>query len=248
MKSITILGGKDKDGRPETIAPLTLLPGELYSIIGNTGSGKSRLIKDVEQLVNGDSVTARRILLDGSAMEQAGREEVSGCLVAHLGQNMRFVLDISVMEFISLHCRCREREHINPEAVLIMANDVTPEPIRGWQNLNMLSGGQTRALMIADIAMVCDSPVVLIDEIENAGINKGKALSLLTSREKLVLIVTHDPHTALMAPRRITMENGAIRDVVERSTEEETLFEELESNYNHRSSLQELLRKGEHLS
>ena len=47
------------------------------------------------------------------------------------------------------------------------------------QSLNQLSGGQSRALMIAAIALLCDSPIVLIDEIENAGIDKERALGLL---------------------------------------------------------------------
>lgn len=54
--------------------------------------------------------------------------------------------------------------------------------------------------MIADIALLCDSPIVLIDEIENAGIDKERALGLLQRHDKLVLVVTHDPHTALMVP------------------------------------------------
>ena len=79
---------------------------------------------------------------------------------------------------------------------LAVANDITPEPIAMDESLNLLSGGQTRALMIADIALICDSPIVLVDEIENAGIDKQRALSLLQSREKLVLVVTHDRHFA----------------------------------------------------
>ncbi len=63
--------------------------------------------------------------------------------------------------------------------------------------------------MIADIALLCDSPIVLIDEIENAGIDKERALGLLQRHDKLVLVVTHDPHTALMSRRRIVM--GAAR-------------------------------------
>lgn len=45
--------------------------------------------------------------------------------------------------------------------------------------------------MIADIALICDSPVVLIDEIENAGIDKEHALRALLGHDKLVLVVTH---------------------------------------------------------
>lgn len=246
MKHITVLSGCGKNGAPEHFEPLTLQPGELWTIVGNTGSGKSRLIKDIEQLADGDSVTKRRILIDGTPVPIALRRERSTHLIAHLGQNMRFVLDTSVAEFLSLHARCREKE-IVPGDVLVLANDITPEPVQLEQSLNQLSGGQTRALMIADIALICDSPVVLIDEIENAGIDKEKALRHLQSREKLVLVVTHDPHTALMAPKRIVLQGGAVTAVVERSKAETELYQELSLAYKQQQTYQTLLRKGVHL-
>ena len=246
MNTITILGGRDKAGNAEGMGPLTLRKGEIYTIVGNTGSGKSRLIKDVEQLADGDSVTGRQVLLDGSPVSRKERQAVSAGLVAHLGQNMRFMLDISVRDFVELHTRCRGKQ-IGLEAVLNLANHITPEPVEPEQNLNLLSGGQARALMIADIALVCDSPIVLIDEIENAGIDKEKALELLRRQDKLVLVVTHDPHTALMAERRIVMGGGAVRAVVERTEKEIELFALLSSDYQRQRERQTLLRKGEHL-
>ena len=66
MQSVTILPGRDKTGKPEPFQGITLERGELCTIVGNTGSGKSRFIKDVEQLAHGDSVTRRRVLLDGA--------------------------------------------------------------------------------------------------------------------------------------------------------------------------------------
>lgn len=113
---------------------------------------------------------------------------------------------------------------------------------------NLLSGGQTRALMIADIALICDSPIVLVDEIENAGIDKQRALSLLQSREKLVLVVTHDPHTALMAERRLVMSGGAVKAVITRSEREAALYDQLSIEYARSQRLQTLLRKGELLA
>ena len=71
--------------------------------------------------------------------------------------------------------------------------------------------------MIGDISLICDSPIVLIDEIENAGIDKQKALNLLCRQDKLVLVVTHDPHTALMSEQRIVLSGGAITAVVRRT-------------------------------
>ena len=98
MQSVTILPGRDKTGNPEPFQGVTLERGELCTIVGNTGSVKSRLIKDVEQLARGDSVTRRRVLLDGAEVPAERRQSLSSQLVAHLGQNMRFVLDASVEE------------------------------------------------------------------------------------------------------------------------------------------------------
>lgn len=247
MNTVTILGGRDKAGETEGLGSLTLKKGELYTIVGNTGSGKSRLIKDVEQLADGDSVTGRRIFLDGRPVPRQERQVLSAGLVAHLSQNMRFILDILVADFLVLHARCRGKE-ICPQRVLDLVNDITQEPVVLEQNLNLLSGGQARALMIADIALVCDSPVVLVDEIENAGIDKEKALQLLRRQDKLVLVITHDPHTALMAERRIIMRGGAVCAVVERSEEEAALYALLSADYRCQQERQMLLRKGEHLA
>ena len=223
MHSITIMAGCGKSGTKEGFDAIELQNGELWTIVGNTGAGKSRLIKDVEQLAWGDSVTGRKILLDGARPEPEERQQAAFRLVAHLGQNMRFVLDTTVEEFLSLHARARGKNAPIQE-VLTLTNDITPEPVTPGQNLNLLSGGQARALMIADIALIFDCPIVLIDEIENAGVDKEKAFSHLQGAEKLVLVVTHDPHTALMAPKRIVMEQGAVAAVVERTAAEETLY------------------------
>ena len=187
------------------------------------------------------------MLLDGAEVPAERRQSLSSQLVAHLGQNMRFVLDASVEEFLALHARCREKEAA-PEEVLALTNEITPEPIALDQSLNQLSGGQSRALMIADIALLCDSPIVLIDEIENAGIDKERALGLLQRRDKLVLVVTHDPHTALMSRRRIVMGGGAVWAVVERSPREANLYAELGEMYRRQQAYQALLRRGDYLT
>ena len=135
MQSVTILPGRDKTGKPEPFQGITLERGELCTIVGNTGSGKSRFIKDVEQLAHGDSVTRRRVLLDGVEIPAERRQSLSSQLVAHLGQNMRFVLDASVEEFLALHAQCRGKE-TPPVEVLALANEITPEPVALGQSLN----------------------------------------------------------------------------------------------------------------
>ncbi len=102
--------------------------------------------------------------------------------------------------------------------------------------------------MIADISLVCDAPIVLIDEIENAGIDKEKALKLLRGQNKLVLSATHDVHTALMAEKRLIMEGGGIKAIVQRTKGEEALYREMSREYEARKVQQAKLRKGECLA
>lgn len=245
--TITVVSGHGKDGQSDVPESLTLFPGEIIAIVGDTGSGKSRFLKDLEQMADGDSITGRRILLDGQSIPASRRQTLSAEIIAHLGQNMRFVLDTTVLEFIALHGHCRGKD-VPAEMVLRLANRLTPEPIRLDQHLNLLSGGQARALMIADISLICDSPVVLIDEIENAGVDKIRAFEHLKSQDKLILIVTHDPHTALMADRRIVMCGGAVKAVVERSANELALHALLSDQYRRNQSYQRKLRKGMNLA
>lgn len=247
MKELTILPGVDKSGRPEPFKALTLRQGQMIAVVGDTGSGKSRLIKDVEQLVQGDSVTRRQILMNGNPVRLEDQLRLSTRLIAHLGQNMHFVLDTSVDEFLKLHIQCREKSLL-PEEVVRLANTLTPEPVSGAQNLTALSGGQSRALMIADVALVCGSPVVLVDEIENAGIDKGKALFVLTGSNKIILVVTHDPHTALLCHRRIRMEHGAAAEIMDRDQGETAVLHTLEEQYAMQRELRENLRRGRRLA
>ena len=78
--------------------------------------------------------------------------------------------------------------------------------------------------MISDTAILSTSPIVLIDEIENAGIDRKKALDLLVGNNKIVLMATHDPILALMGDRRIVIKNGGINKVIESTTEEKNIL------------------------
>ncbi len=74
--------------------------------------------------------------------------------------------------------------------------------------------------MIADVACLSASPVVLIDKIENAGVDRRRALDLLVKKEKIVFMATRDPLLALSGKRRLVVRNGGIAAVLE-TTEDE---------------------------
>ena len=54
---LTILGGYDKDGDREPVSDLVIEKGQVYAIVGFTGSGKSQLIRDIEELAQSDTVS-----------------------------------------------------------------------------------------------------------------------------------------------------------------------------------------------
>ncbi|MBN2618421.1 MAG: ABC transporter ATP-binding protein, partial [Spirochaetales bacterium] len=92
------------------------------------------------------------------------------------------------------------------------------------------------------------SPVILIDEIENAGIDRKRALDLLLAEDKIVLLATHDPTLALLGNRRIVIKNGGIDKIIETSEEERKILAELEVLDMRQMELRNALRHGEKLN
>ncbi len=231
VQSITLKPGFNKYKEAETFNELTINKGEIIAIVGPTGSGKSRLLADIEWGANADTPTNRTVLIDGKAMDIQSRFSSNNKLVAQLSQNMNFVMDLSVEEFVELHAKSRmvENEKEIIEKIFNKANELAGEKFSLDTPITSLSGGQSRALMIADVAILSKSPIVLIDEIENAGIDRKKALDLLVGEEKIVLMATHDPILALMGDKRIIISNGGIDKVMEITTEEKAILHKLES-------------------
>ena len=226
VKEITILPGVNKSRETETFKELVIRKSEIVSIVGPTGSGKSRLLADIEWAADGDTPTKRTILIDGKVKEKSSRFSTSNKLVAQLSQNMNFIMDLTVREFLTLHAESRMVSNIEEiiEKIIDAANDLAGEKFSMETPITGLSGGQSRALMIADTAILSTSPIVLIDEIENAGIDRKKALNLLVSSDKIVLMATHDPSLALMADHRIIIQNGGIKEVITTTKEEKEIL------------------------
>ena len=250
VNSLTILPGRDKDGTPESFERLEIYPSQIVSIVGPTGSGKSRLLADIEWAAQRDTPTGRAILIDDEKPDPKWRYSSNHKLVAQLSQNMNFIMDVSAGEFIEMHAESRmigNRAEVKAK-ILAEANRLAGEPFAESTPVTGLSGGQSRALMIADTAILSASPIVLIDEIENAGIDRRKALDLLVSQDKIVLMATHDPLLALMADRRIVIRNGGIAKIIETAPAEKALLNELNRIDAVMQETRRKLRAGERLN
>ncbi len=248
ISSIKIISGKDKSNQPEKIKETTIYQGEIVGIVGPTGSGKSALIEDIEQLAQLDTATARQILVNNKVPTEELRHNPKKKLVAQLSQNMNFLADMTVEEFLILHAKCRGKDSKLVDKVIYYANSLTGESITKHMNLTILSGGQSRSLMVADVAFISNSPIVLIDEIENAGIKKHEALELLSGNGKIILVVTHDPVLALLTKRRLVMKNGGIEKLITTSIEEKCLSDHLNQIDRELFGIRETIRHGETIS
>jgi len=248
LDQIEIIAGNDKSSRPEPVERIVLRRGDLLAIVGPTGSGKSRLLADIEWLATGDTPSGRHILVDGRSAADKRFSTGGDQLIAQLSQTMSFVLDATVEELLSLHVESRGMSNALVQDTIEAANDLSGEPFVGATPLTSLSGGQTRALMVADTALVCRSPIVLIDEIENAGIDRRSAFNLLLSQEKIVLSATHDPLLALLAPRRLCMRHGAMHSLHQRTREEEAILTDLEVLDDIHAAIRHQLRHGERIA
>ena len=249
VESITLLPGYNKKGEKEGYEELVIKSGEIVAIVGPTGSGKSRLLADIEWGAQGDTPTKRTVLVNGELMDAKKRFSPSYKLVAQLSQNMNFVMDLTVREFIDLHAESRlvlDRESVI-EKIFNQANELAGEKFTIDTPITSLSGGQSRALMISDTAILSTSPIVLIDEIENAGIDRKKALNLLVSKDKIVLMATHDPTLALIADKRIVINNGGIVNILETTAKEKQLLDDLEIYDEKFKNMRSALRYGQTL-
>ncbi|SFM28506.1 ATP-binding cassette domain-containing protein [Methanolobus profundi] len=246
--SLTVLPGHNKNGEKEEFS-VELKKGEVTAIVGPTGSGKSRLLADIESLAQEDTPTKRRILINGRAPDDEERFSTEGRFIAQLSQNMNFVMDLSVEDFLTLHAESRMVDEISHivQKIYDTANVLAGESFSRETPVTQLSGGQSRALMIADTALLSPASVVLIDEIENAGVDKVRSLELLVSNNKIVLISTHDPLLALSADQRIVIKNGGISKLMKTTDDEKKHLESLEKIDRKITQLRDQLRTGKEI-
>lgn len=247
LEKITIISGNNKDGKPEKVKTFDVKAGEVFAIVGPTGSGKTQLISDIEQFIDDcETISGRSILINNLSVDKFNFNKSLRYLVAEVSQNMNFVIDMSIEDFLLMHTQVREIENSKKiiDEVLKVTNELAGEPVRFTDNLTKLSGGQSRALMVADAALISNAPILLIDEIENAGINRIRALEILKGQGKIILVVTHDPTLLLMADKRIVMKNGGMDRLHITSSKEKEILKSLVIFENKISAIRDFMRDG----
>ncbi len=242
LKTVLVNKGTDKNGNKED-RDIIFESGKTYSIVGPTGSGKTALVTDIEMLAQGDTATGRWVFVNGEEPCDLMRRDPSQKPVAMITQNTKCFTDMSVADFIDTHKKARGSEYLTA-GVILLANKFTGEKIYSDDRVTHLSGGQTRSLMIADALLIGSAPVLILDEIENAGINRAEVIKAIKATSKIAIFVTHDPAIMLMTDYRIVMENGGIRKVIKSGSMDGIVLAELMEGYNAIELAKEYLRGG----
>jgi len=249
IRELTILPGTARSGRPENFTDIVIRPGDTISIVGPTGSGKTAFINDIEVFAQKDTVTGRSVLVNGHTPPERFIRDPAYKPIAMITQNTKCLADLTVKEFLEMHIKARR----NAEDGLLgrtveLANRFTGESLNEASRMTSLSGGQTRSLMIADAVLISNAPILLLDEIENAGIFKDEVIRCLRELGKAVIFVTHDPYVSLLSGRRIVMGNGEVKKVVTPGDLENDTLREITRLDEMLSDIRERIRTGEIIS
>jgi len=190
-------------------------PGEVLGIIGDSGMGKTSILKIIAGLLDASSGT---VLLEGKAIEGPSIKLVPGHEEIQL-VNQDFELDVyqTVFENVQgkvLHLSSEDREELIGEVLeLVELND-----IRNRKAIN-LSGGEQQRLALAR-ALICEPKCLLLDEpfVHVDQRLRFKIINYLLQlneiRNTTIVLVSHDGAEMLgFAGRLIHLQSkGIVRD------------------------------------
>ena len=189
--------------------------GDFVSLMGSSGSGKSTLLNLIAGI---DRPTSGRVVVAGTDITHLSRTKLAYWRAAHIGyifQTHNLIPVLTAWENVEMPLlllpltRAERRKRI---AIAIEAVGLTD---RADHYPRQLSGGQEQRVGIAR-AIVANPSVVVGDEPTGDldAETTEQILELLTrlnaELNTTLLIVTHDPHAAGIARRKIRLEKGKL--------------------------------------
>jgi phospholipid/cholesterol/gamma-HCH transport system ATP-binding protein len=181
-------------------------PGELFVIMGPSGSGKSVLLKHLIGLLQPD---AGEILLEGESIQQP--EVRNKYRIAMVFQSSALLNSLSVGENVGLY-QVEHQLKAPVEIKAMVARALETVGLKGMEDRSPseLSGGMQKRVAIAR-ALLVEPQLVLYDEPTSEldplmAVTIGQEILKLNQRTGATsIIVTHDRELAFAAANRIAM-------------------------------------------
>ena len=194
---------------------LHIAPGETIAVIGQTGSGKSTLMK---LLLRFYSPSGGHIRLDGTDLAELKIPDLRAA-VGLVSQDV-FLFHGTVADNIAYGRPGASTSEIEAAARAAEAHDFILQLPQGYDTIvgergQKLSGGQRQRVSIAR-AVIKDPPILILDEATSAVDNETEAaiqrsMQVIT-RGRTTLVVAHRLSTIVNADRIYVLEQGRITE------------------------------------
>ncbi|MCZ4274154.1 ABC transporter ATP-binding protein [Maritalea porphyrae] len=222
---------------------LSVKPGEMLGLVGESGCGKSVTALAIARLLDEPPMRIRKghVFFDGEdvlAKSERELEQLRGNRIAMIFQepmtslNPVFTVGDQIAEVVLLH-RQSDKTAANKRAIELLSRVGIPAPEQAVQKYpHEMSGGQRQRAMIA-IALACDPELLIADEPTTAldVTVQAQILELLDDLRQetgmAVLLITHDLGVVSQYCARVAVMYGG-------RVVEEALADELFSKPKHR--------------
>lgn len=188
--------------------------GEFVIVLGPSGAGKSTLLNLLGGL---DYVTEGSILIDGDDITRYNENDLTAYRKDSIGFVFQFynlIPGLTAYENVSLIKAIKKDTLDFNEALKLVGLSEHRNKFP-----SQLSGGEQQRVSIA--RAICKNPKLLLCDEPTGALDTETGLMVLEllhtlSRQKgqTVIVVTHNPHMALVADRVIKMRNGKISEVI----------------------------------
>lgn len=212
LKKTYLLGGEEVHALDDV--SLSIKEHEFVAIIGQSGSGKSTFMNMLGCLDRPDS---GEITLDGTDILKCKEKELSVIHNKKIGfifQQFHLLPKLSALENVELPLIYQGMPTKKRREKAVKALKAVGLEKRMNHKPNQLSGGQQQRVAIAR-ALVGEPSLILADEpTGNLDSRSGKEIMMLLhnlhEEGNTIVLITHDNHVAMEAPRQVQISDGKI--------------------------------------
>ena len=205
-ETIEVLRGVDRD----------LAQGDFLALMGPSGSGKTTLLNMLGGL---DTPTRGTVAVGGERIDRLSGGRLSAWRARHVGfvfqlYNLLPVLtaerNVELPLLLTHLSRAERKQHVAAALSLVGLTD------RAKHYPRQLSGGQeqrvgiARAIVTDPTLLLCDEPTGDLDRKSGDEI-LGLLRALNSEHGKTIVMVTHDPHAASAAKRKLYLDEGVLQ-------------------------------------
>jgi putative ABC transport system ATP-binding protein len=193
---------------------LTVVPGELVSIMGPSGAGKTTLLHLMGALATPTSGTIR---LDGRPLECMRSHQLASIRTSMVGfvfQTFNLLAHLSVYQNVALPAVLANRRPREYARAVFHLLDLAGMGSKADHRVTTLSGGEKQRVALAR-ALVNDPRIILADEPtgnldSRSGDDVIDLLHACHDAGRSVVIVTHDPALASETHRVFHLKDGRL--------------------------------------